>query len=178
MEQQSVGGAEVTKGSLWISSTSLGKRFSLGASQERLELCAVHVPDDSTIPSLFPWLCWLSTTSERCCRHFLVGLCHWLEMFLCIKFGRDPYHPCTTNVCRWWVRQWCPRKLTVPWAMISWVRQGWACLFLDGDLEGKVDCYSQFDLVIQKVVLFPLDSMGWHARMISLTTTPNLSERK
>lgn len=159
-----------------MTSTSLGKRFSLGASQERLGLCAVSVPPDSTALSLFPWLCWLPTTSERCCRHFLMGLCHWSEISVYVKFGRDLYHPCTTDVCRWWVRQRCPRELQCL-GLLSHKssRVGPVCFWM-GDLEGKVDCYSQFDLVIQKVVLFPLDGIGWHAGMIRLTTTPNLLE--
>lgn len=159
-----------------MTSTSLGKRFSLGASQEKLGLCAVSVPSDSTALSLFPWLCWLPTTSERCCRHFLMGLCHWSEIFVYVKFGRDLYHPCTTDVCRWWVRQWCPGELQCL-GLLSHKssRVGPVCFWM-GDLEGKVDCYSQFDLVIQKVVLFPLDGIGWHAGMIRLTTTPNLLE--
>lgn len=160
-----------------MTSTSLGKRFSLGASQERLELFAIHVPDDSTALSLFSWLCWLPTTLESCCRHFLMGLGYWSEIFTYVKFGIDQYCSSTTDVCRWWVRQWCPRELQCLGLWSHKLRRVGPVCFLDGDLEGKVDCYSQFDLVIQKVVLFPLGSTGWHARMIRLTTTPNLLEK-
>lgn len=102
---------KVHKRQLWMANTSLGTRFPIWASQARLEIHTGHIPDDSTALSLIPWLCWLPTTSERCCRHFLVGLCHWSEISVHVKSGRDPYHPCTTDVCRWWARQWCLREL-------------------------------------------------------------------